>query len=145
MLTAILTLLYGLKELQSVWERLLPVVFWQKWNEVIKLLLNTINLSRRVISVLTPWADHLRISAHQSQRQFAKELASHLASQFWVEIRDVNSMVFNQWNEKTPIKRQKSKKRWLVVLSRKQLTFVTSLVEIHRWNFVVNLTPCKSK
>ena len=44
-----------------------------------QVLLNTINLGRRVISVLTPWADHLSISAHQSQRQFAIELASHLA------------------------------------------------------------------
>ena len=62
-----------------VWERLLPIVFRQKWNEIIKQLLNTINLGRRVISILTPWADHLSISAHKSQRQFAKELASDLA------------------------------------------------------------------
>ena len=48
----------------SRWERLLPIVFWQKWNEVIKQLLNTINLGRRVISILTPWADHLSIPAH---------------------------------------------------------------------------------
>ena len=64
---------------ENVWERLLPIVFRQKWNEIIKQLLNTINLGRRVISILTPWADHLSISAHKSQRQFAKELASDLA------------------------------------------------------------------
>ena len=69
----------NLKKVLAVWERLLPIVFWQKSIEVIKQLMNTINLGRRVISILTPWADQLSISAHKSQRQFAKELASDLA------------------------------------------------------------------